>query len=66
MIDDWRYSPERMELRAEVLMVLLSKYGTNDRLNGPIYECAHDWVSAGKKNTNGLIEYYEKQYNEKD
>ena len=62
-MDDWRYSPERMELRTEVLMVLLSKYGTNDRLNGPIYECAHDWVSSGKKNTDGLIEYYEQQYN---
>ena len=27
MNDDWRYSPEKMKLREEVLQILLKKYG---------------------------------------
>ena len=46
--EDWRYSPERMKLREEVLKILLSKYGGQMEGVVPkystkaIYECAHD------------------------
>ena len=32
MNDDWRYSPEKMKLREEVLQILLKKYG--GQMNG--------------------------------
>ena len=67
-MDDWRYSPERMKLREEVLKILLSKYG--GQMDGvvpkystkAIYECAHDWVSQGNVNCNGITAYYEAYY----
>ena len=65
---DWRYSDERMEIREQVLKVLLSKFGHQLEDGVPkystqsIYECAHDWVSQGNVNTNGLVKYYEAYY----
>ena len=68
MIDDWRYS-EKLNLRESALKVLLTKYGgqlKKDSLpeysNQSMYECAHDWVSQGNVNTNGIIKYFEAYY----
>ena len=66
--EDWRYSPERMKLREEVLKILLSKYGGQMEGVVPkystkaIYECAHDWVSQGNVNSNGIVKYYQAYY----
>ena len=69
MVDDWRYSKEKLKLREQVLFILLSRYGTElDKLkkskyaNKSIYECAHDWVSQGNVNCNGITKYYEAYY----
>ena len=65
---DWRYSDERMEIREQVLKVLLSKFG-HQLENGvskyssqSIYECAHDWVSQGNVNSDGVIKCYLEYY----
>ena len=61
---DWRYSDERMEIRKQVLKVLLSKFGHQLENGVPkyssqsIYECAHDWVSQGNVNNSGVVKYY--------
>lgn len=68
MNEDWRYSEERMEIREQVLKILLSKYG--GQMNGTtpkystqsIYECAHDWVSQGNIHTMGVVKYFEAYY----
>lgn len=69
MNEDWRYSDERMELRQKVYNLLLSRFGSQLDENGePVYsmqsisECAHDWVSQGNVNTNGIVKYYEAYY----
>ena len=69
MTDDWRYSEDRLKLRGETLKLLLSKFGSPlDNRGMPIYtmesmiECAHDWVSQGHSDSNGLIDYYWKNY----
>jgi hypothetical protein len=68
MIEDWRYSEQKLNLRESALKVLLTKYGgqLKDSLPGysnqSIYECAHDWVSQGNVNTNGIIKYFEAYY----
>ena len=66
---DWRYSTERLNLRENALHILLRKYGSHLTVTGApehspkkIYECAHDWVSAGHVNCNGLVKYYEAYY----
>ena len=72
MNDDWRYSPEKMKLREEVLQILLKKYG--GQMNGvvpkyssqSIFECAHDWVSQGNANCTGITQYYEAYYHAND
>jgi len=33
-----------------------------DNLEAPLFECAHDWVSQGNVNTNGIIKYFEAYY----
>ena len=69
MNEDWRYSEDRMELRQKVYSLLLGRFGSKLDENGePIYsmqsisECAHDWVSQGNVNTNGIVKYYEAYY----
>ena len=64
-----RYSDDRMSVRAQSLNVLLKKYGSqldNSRkskyTNQSIYQCAHDWISMGNMNTNGIVKYYEAYY----
>lgn len=68
MNEDWRYDEDRMELRAKVLQILLSKFGA--QMNGvvpkyssqSIFECAHDWVSQGHRTHFGVVKYYEAYY----
>ena len=69
MNEDWRYSEERMELRQKVYSLLLGRFGSELDENGePLYsmqsisECAHDWVSQGNVNTNGIVKYYGAYY----
>ena len=69
MIEDWRYSTEKMKLRREVLNILLRKYGSHIKEDGTpehspesIYSCAHDWVSQGQPTSNGVVKYYEAYY----
>ena len=64
-----RYSDNRMSVRAQSLSVLLKKYGSqldtsrkSKYTNQSIYQCAHDWISMGNKNTNGIVKYYEAYY----
>ena len=68
MIQDWRYSEQKLALREQVLKVLFTRYA-GKQVNGlpaysqqSIYECAHDWVSQGNVNTNGIVKYYEAYY----
>ena len=67
--EDWRYSDQKMKLRQKVYTLLLGRFGSQLDENGkPIYsmqsitECAHDWVSQGNVNTNGIVKYYEAYY----
>jgi len=68
MIEDWRYSEQKLKLRESALKVLLTKYGSQlkkslpEHSNQSMYECAHDWVSQGNVNTNGIIKYFEAYY----
>jgi len=69
MIEDWRYSDERMKIRQKVYTFLLSRFGSEIDKNGePVYsmksisECAHDWVSQGNINTSGLVKYFQAYY----
>ena len=68
MIEDWRYSEQKLKLRESALKVLLTKYGSQlteslpEYTNQSMYECAHDWVSQGNVNTNGIIKYFEAYY----
>ena len=69
MTDDWRYSEDRLQLRGEALKTLLSNFGSPlDSRGRPLYsmesmvECAHDWVSQGNADTNGLAQYYWTNY----
>ena len=69
MDNDWRYSEDKLKLRQQALSILLKKYGSELNLTKEskyrtqsIYECAHDWVSQGNVNCNGIIKYYEAYY----
>jgi len=73
MDTDWRYSPERMDLRERCLSILLKKYGSDLKEDGSpkhspesIYGCAHDWVSHGNKISDGIVKYYEAYYGTSD
>ena len=68
-IDDWRYSDQKVKIRQQALTILLQKYGSeldstikSKYTNQSIYECAHDWVSQGNVNCNGITKYYEAYY----
>jgi|TARA_B100000085_G_scaffold160596_1_gene146045 hypothetical protein len=69
MNEDWRYSEERMDVRTQGLNILLKRFGSEICSDGSprysnrsIYECIHDWVSQGNKDTEGLIRYYISHY----
>ena len=66
---DWRYTPDKMDVRQKSLALLLERYGSELNSDGSpkysnqsIYECAHDWVSQGNMITHGIIKYYEVYY----
>ena len=72
-LTDWRYSDERMKIREHALQVLLMKFGSEllptgepKYSNQKIYECAHDWVSQGNVNSNGIVKYFLAYYHEGD
>ena len=58
---------KKIKIRQQALSILLSRFGRSldvvDRkskyTNQSIYECAHDWVSQGNVNCNGIVKYYE-------
>jgi hypothetical protein len=68
MVDDWRYSDERLELRGQCLKVLLNKYGGN-RIDQEaystqdIYECVDTWISQGNKLSTGIVAYFNAYFN---
>ena len=72
LASDWRYNDDKMKLRQQALFILTDKYGrelsdyTMNRKSKytyqSIYECAHDWVSQGNVNCNGITKYYEAYY----
>jgi hypothetical protein len=71
-VEDWRYSDFKMQLRRQVLSLLIKRFGSELNENGEpkysnqsIYECAHDWVSQGNKRTDGLVKYYQAYYTTK-
>ena len=62
---DWLYSAERMEFRAECLVTLLKKYGSElDEEGAPkysmesIHSAAHDWVSHGNTDVMGITDFF--------
>ena len=69
MTDDWRYTDERLAIRGEALSILLKCYGcdlNSSRLSKyksqAIYECAHDWVSQGNNDCDGILDYFKNNY----
>ena len=58
MSNDWRYSDERMQLRAAVFRALQHHLNENCRA---VYEFCHDWVSQGNTGIDN-IEYYFQEY----
>ena len=69
MDEDWRYSEEKLRIRQQAIRILLHKYGSDlDHTRKSkytcrsIYECAHDWISQGNANCNGITQYYEAYY----
>jgi|TARA_B100000073_G_scaffold298185_1_gene263596 hypothetical protein len=51
MINDWRYSKERLELRAKSLEIL----GKAFTLKREVYEFCDMWVSQGNKNLSNIV-----------
>ena len=53
---DWRYSDERMVLRAEVFLKLKKYFKLKTTKH--LYEFCHDWVSQGNQTTEGAEEVH--------
>jgi len=51
MTNDWRYSKERMKLRAKSLEIL----GKAFTLKREVYEFCDMWVSQGNKNLSNIV-----------
>ena len=69
MNEDWRFNDQKIKLRQSAIKILLNRYGSDldstgksKYSNQSIYECAHDWVSQGNANCNGITKYYEAYY----
>ena len=67
MTTDWIYSEERLQLRADVLRLLLTTYGGVEIDSAPystadIYAAAHDFVSHGNQNPQDVLRYFQTQY----
>ena len=60
----WLHNDERLELRGECLVVLLKAFGTELRKTEPhstttaIYSAAHDYISHGNTDPEGVIKFY--------
>jgi len=54
MDNDWRYSKERMNLRAQSLLLL----GKMFTLKREVYEFCDFWVSQGNKNVNNIAKEF--------
>lgn len=66
--NDWRYTDERMKLRAQCLSILLNKYGgvrieEASYTTQDIYECVDTWVSQGNQLSNGIVSYFNTYFN---
>ena len=73
LANDWRYNEDKLKVRQQALLILNQKYGRDldstrksKYTSKSIYECAHDWVSQGNVNCNGITKYYEAYYYAKD
>ena len=73
MIEDWRYNKDKLKVRDEALITLLKELGSqldDDKLplhsSKQIYACAHDWVSHGNMNVDGLLNFYHEHYETRD
>lgn len=55
-MDDWRYSEERMLLRAAVFRALSHHLNDYCRI---VYEFCHHWVSQGNKTTDNIEDYFQ-------
>ena len=53
---DWRYSDERMVLRADVFIKL--KHYLKLKTGKNLYEFCHHWVSQGNQSTEGAEEAF--------
>ena len=70
MIDDsdqmpWLHNEKRLQLRTDCLLKLLKTFGGSLNPDGSpehnprsLYGAAHDFVSHGNKNPDGIIAYY--------
>ena len=61
--DDWRYTDDRLKLRAQCINILLKRFGgvQIDKVGystQDIYECVDVWVSQGNKTSNGLVSFF--------
>ena len=56
MIEDWRYSDERLQLRASVFRAL--QHHLNDHCRA-VYEFCNDWVNQGNKNIDNIEHYFQ-------
>lgn len=59
MNQDWRYSDERMKLRADAFVKLKRHFILGEVKY--LYEFCHDWVSQGNSTTDGIEESF-KEY----
>ena len=56
MTEDWRFTDERMQLRAAVFRALQHHLDENCRA---VYEFCHDWVSQGNQDTTNVELYFQ-------
>ena len=57
--NDWRYSDERMILRAEAFLKLCKTHFTLKH-SKYMYEFCHHWVSQGNKTTDNIEKEFDK------
>ena len=58
---DWRYTDDRLQLRASVFHALSHHLEEHCRA---VYEFCHDWVSQGNDNINNIECYFQKYLEE--
>ena len=59
---DWRYSEERMDLRAEVFLHLKKYFKLKTTKH--LYEFCHDWVSQGNPTIEGCEKAFQQYLQE--